>query len=665
MSTYYWNGGAYLWTTPNIFFGPEILTGPDAGTYPRYPGPPGPGDVVFLSNAPTLDNVAIVGETIEIQVTLSEVADTIQDSSFDATTTIDVNGNGFWSNDDFGTLSTSAIMNIGNAGTFGEASFLLAQTTGSTPTPSISNGGVINIVNGYIIMNDAGPVGDEIDGQFLNLDVINIQNAGSSASLLFDNLTSGTNGFVNDGTIAINGEGAASDILARGFFAGAISGAGNINITDGELSVLQGVSSGQSITFQDSNGILILGTDDLSGDTFQASIEGFRPGDTIDLGTAASSIDPSEVGVIRVLEGVDEVGSLDLTAAFGSNVFALGQNTTNGDGLLEMVAPCYAAGTRILTGTGEVAVQHLRAGDRVVTMHGRRLAPVRWIGHRRIDLRGHGRPWDVDPIRVRAHAFGADRPHTDLLLSPDHAVFVDQVLIPVRHLLNGATVVQEHLDGIITYYHVELADHDVLLAEGLPAESYLDTGNRGAFGNGDPAVRMQPDFALKVWEAKACAPLAWDGARLQAARSLLRERAALLGHATTRDPDLRLIADGRELRPENHGRTHRFHVPACACGVRLVSRRAVPAQLWDDSTDHRRLGVAVSRVVHNGAVIPLADARLDFGWHDLEHGEGGAVWRWTDGDAGLAVPGGHSLDIEVAITGNYWVERKAIQTRVA
>src|ERR1019366_10641252 len=56
------------------------------------------------------------------------------------------------------------------------------------------------------------------------------------------------------------------------------------------------------------------------------------------------------------------------------------------------------------------------------------------------------------------------------------------VLIPIRYLVNGRSIAQEARDEV-TYWHVELARHDILLAEGLPAESYLDTGNRDAFAD--------------------------------------------------------------------------------------------------------------------------------------------------------------------------------------
>ncbi len=74
---------------------------------------------------------------------------------------------------------------------------------------------------------------------------------------------------------------------------------------------------------------------------------------------------------------------------------------------------------------------------------------------------------------------------------------------------------------MVTYWHVELDCHDAILAEGLAAESYLDTGNRAAFENGGAAVQLQPDFAYGVWEALGCAPLVCTGERLAAIRAAL------------------------------------------------------------------------------------------------------------------------------------------------
>jgi phospholipase/lecithinase/hemolysin len=171
--------------------------------------------------------------------------------------------------------------------------------------------------------------------------------------------------------------------------------------------------------------------------------------------------------------------------------------------------PCFAAGTRIATPNGEMMVQDLCIGDLVRLADGG-TAPVVWLGYRRVFCRHHPHPTNVLPVRIAAHAFGLGRPARDVLMSPDHAVFMEGVLIPVRYLLTDATVRQEDVDTI-TYWHVELATHGVLLAEGLPAESYLDTGNRSAFTNGGKTAMAHPDFARGVWERAGCAPLVTAG----------------------------------------------------------------------------------------------------------------------------------------------------------
>jgi hypothetical protein len=157
--------------------------------------------------------------------------------------------------------------------------------------------------------------------------------------------------------------------------------------------------------------------------------------------------------------------------------------TTNpGNGGLALVdtpIACFRTGTGILTADGEVPVETLRVGDRVSCATGG-AAAVRWIGHRRIDCRAALRPENAYPVRVCAGAFGAALPKRDLWLSPDHAVFMHGVLIPIRYLINGCSVVQDPVADV-TYYHVEVSAHDVILAEGLACESYLDTGNRAGF----------------------------------------------------------------------------------------------------------------------------------------------------------------------------------------
>ena len=232
------------------------------------------------------------------------------------------------------------------------------------------------------------------------------------------------------------------------------------------------------------------------------------------------------------------------------------------------LVPCFLRGTRILTARGEVPVEALRAGeDRVITRDGRP-APVVWVGWRELDPMRHPRPADVMPVRVRAGALAPGQPCRDLFLSPDHALAVRGVLIPVRYLLNGATIVQEERAGRIAYFHIELDRHDILFAEGAAAESYLDTGNRAGFANGGAATALHARFApdeaagLRIWAAAGCAKLVMAGPELTAARAALAARAAALGWRVTADPGLHATADGPTAGAAAAGRGVAGHAAA-------------------------------------------------------------------------------------------------------
>ena len=154
----------------------------------------------------------------------------------------------------------------------------------------------------------------------------------------------------------------------------------------------------------------------------------------------------------------------------------------------------------------------------------------------------------MTPIRIVAGAFGDESPRRDLLLSPDHAVYVDGVLIPIQYLENDITIrFVQAMGGVVMYYHVELDEHAVLLANGLPAESYLDTGERANFVNGGGARALHPEFVARRWESEGCAPLIVTGPVLRAVRERINSRAA--------------VGSGQCLRvrsesPEDRYRTH-------------------------------------------------------------------------------------------------------------
>ncbi|MDE2332954.1 MAG: Hint domain-containing protein [Rhodospirillales bacterium] len=246
---------------------------------------------------------------------------------------------------------------------------------------------------------------------------------------------------------------------------------------------------------------------------------------------------------------IDFVGAKETVAGYAGGVLSLtgDQNISlymigsSGDTFVArpdanggtVITACFAAGSGVLGPDGWRKVEELHAGDLVVTASGR-IAALRWVGSRRIDMRRHARAGEVAPIRVRAGAFGPETPMRDLVLSPDHAVLVDGVLIPIRHLANGRSIATEAWDEV-TYFHLELDRHDALVVEGLVCESYLDTGNRHAF-EGEAALALHPDFsagaeaeARATWSARGCADIATapSDPRLRAAHLRLAARAML------------------------------------------------------------------------------------------------------------------------------------------
>ncbi len=156
-----------------------------------------------------------------------------------------------------------------------------------------------------------------------------------------------------------------------------------------------------------------------------------------------------------------------------------------------------------------------------------------WTGSRVVACAQRPDPQRVWPVRIAAGAFGIGRPRRDLWLSPDHAVYVGGVLIPVKYLINFRTVVQVPTD-VISYYHFELPRHDVVLAEGLPTESYLAIGDRSGSVDGGVALQHYPGRVSEVWEAYGRAPLVVSGAELDAARRMLDSIADAMDHVVGR-----------------------------------------------------------------------------------------------------------------------------------
>jgi hypothetical protein len=354
---------------------------------------------------------------------------------------------------------------------------------------------------------------------------------------------------------------------------------------------------------------------------FDGTVENFNGSDSISYSGAVNSIS------IGTNSATFNTPSGNYTINFGSSV-----NTSDivvsGNSISTSQPVCFTTGTLIRTTRGEVAVEDLAVGDLAVTVSGE-ARPIKWVGHKRVV---HPTMAHL-PVRVVAGAFGDNLPVRDLMLSPGHAVCVDvmdAVFVPVGELINGATIAQVEV-AEVTYWHVELESHDVLLAERLPCESYMDAGNREWFGR--DYGRLQAIDPERIAESltRYARPFVNRGPLVEAIRQRLAARAEAMGWTRASDMDLHLIIDGRRIDPTIDGDLARFVLPADAPTARLVSRTFVPG------ADRRKLGVRIKSLAVSDGLRLSREIPVDVlseGVHGLEH-EGQRTWRWTDGDAVL------------------------------
>ncbi len=615
MTTLTWTGEQtpYAWTDTLDW---------EMGTTPPPAGPPAPGDT------------AILGGTIDLEQSLYDITLLMPQPTGSLVLAA--------TNVDFGDNFLLQIASLNGGGFALDTLEILGTGTldGSHTTPNLTpKAGEIDTTVGPLTIELAG-VGGSGAGTFIDDGAIFGDGLTVTAG---DTTAPGT--FINNSTIDVTGIFNIDNGVT-------LAGSGLIEISGGGDNGAQfsgPVGAGQTIEFVNQpnlnhtseGGITI---SDLS--TFQGTVIISQDND-IYLPSVNSTVQSYVGDLLTFANG--ETLHIGLTGQAQS--FNLVSSAPYGVTLYgsEDAPSCFAQGTRIATPEGETAVEALRVGDLMRLARGGE-ARIRWLGHRRVRCTLHPKPHDVLPVRVRAGALGVGRPARDLVLSPDHAVFWRGVLIPVRYLLNGATITQEMAESV-TYWHVELDRHDVVLAEGLPCESFLDTGNRRAFENGQ-AVELHPDFsrrALDIWDAEACAPLVLNGPALVAARKSVQRRATALGFFPTRDAGMRVLADGVPVAAHRDGRMFGVRLPAGTRDVRLLSNIWVPAHMRPTESDTRTLGIAIGRMWLDGRQVALDSPGLCAGWHAAEPG-----LRWTDGDGRIAVAGACALSFSVAMTGRYW-----------
>lgn len=334
-----------------------------------------------------------------------------------------------------------------------------------------------------------------------------------------------------------------------------------------------------------------------------------------------------------------------------------------------MTYACFLKGTHIATPEGEVQVETLKAGDKVLTASGG-VATVKWLGHRtlyksRIPAKDAVRAF---PILIKKDAIADNVPHADLTVSPGHHLSFNGALVPAMMLVNGQTIVQQFNTRVFEYFHVELEQFDIVLAEGVPAESYVDTGNRSMFQN-SAEVALNPDFGPAEGRPEMDGiTVAREGAVVEAVRKQLLARAEMLtGASRTTDAALCVEVNGQIIQASpafaKEG-VYSFELPANAGDVRILSRSATVRDVTALARrDIRQIGVGVSGLAivdQNGRrELDLADTAIT-GLNKPQDVKGTQM-RWTTGTtvipAGtIAASGKATLELTVLRTYTYWVD---------
>jgi hypothetical protein len=464
---------------------------------------------------------------------------------------VSITGGGALSNSSTGVIQGyQGVVVSGGAGTVGNAGMITA--TGAAYVVVLGQGGSIDnsgTIQGHsgVSLGAAGTVTNEAlinasAGYGIRLapggvigNTGTIQGAGgiyvvAGAASTVTNAGTINGGLTNDAVYFETGNAASMLIVDPGasFIGGISGGGGTMELSSGGAGSLGGF--GVSIT---NFGTLAFGpsaawTVSGSGPGFSSmAITGFYGtiNNTIELTGFVATTETYTTNAMTLGNG-----SSFETLAIQGNLFTRTGFLVTNDGINTFIVDCFASGTHIATPGGAARVEDLAIGD-LVNAHFAGTVAIEWIGHRQLDCTRHPDPRKVWPVRVAAGTFGPATPTRDLTLSPNHAVYVNGELIPIGRLINGTSIVQIPMDEI-TYYHVELAEHDLLLAEGVLAESYLDVGDRSNFGNSGGEIRLFPDFAncsldvAAAWETRGCAPLLLCGPRLEKARDWIGALAA-------------------------------------------------------------------------------------------------------------------------------------------
>ena len=303
---------------------------------------------------------------------------------------------------------------------------------------------------------------------------------------------------------------------------GSLSGLDVVVYTGGSLAVGTTLGNGfilkgGQLSFATSTGSLADSFEVVTTSTVDLTSVGYQQGESVQLTKNAMTSVQTYTARIVSSQGNTLFTFDNIQPATSGIPVVTSSRDAAGDTLVSIA--CYTLGTLIQTPQGEREAGSLQIGDLVTTLDGQ-AEPIRWIGRRAYAGRFLARQPHLLPIRIRAGALGGRLPRRDLLVSPCHAMYLDGVLVPASCLFNGLSITQERACERVDYVHIELAEHDVIFAEGAPSETFLDDGSRNAFHNAADYEQLYPE--MRPPTDKSYAPRVEDGFILEAIRVRLQ-----------------------------------------------------------------------------------------------------------------------------------------------
>lgn len=191
----------------------------------------------------------------------------------------------------------------------------------------------------------------------------------------------------------------------------------------------------------------------------------------------------AEITVITTDDGqryfflTDGSGTISMMDDFPNGAHAIGNIDTTTNVLI-----CFSSGTLIRIPQGDIAVQNLKIGDKVITVDGQ-ITRIQWIGRRVINAAELRRNPQFRPVNIQTGALGPGLPSTDLTVSQQHRVLIsdwrvefhfalDQMLVAAKHLVDNEFIKIDHTCTKITYFHIMFDAHKVIYSNDLPTESF-------------------------------------------------------------------------------------------------------------------------------------------------------------------------------------------------